>query len=70
MKILTTRPKGWSREQWKLHQIEQERHIKGIIKGVYFWASKGILNPDYIGNISGPPVGRKYLVEPQGTYKR
>lgn len=47
-----------------------KKHIKSIIKGVYFWASNGIENPHPKRDAGGRIVGQRYLVEPQGTYKR
>lgn len=63
MQILTVRPKGMNKIEWRERNREQKRYIKNKVGGVLRWSARGIAQ-----TFKGEFV--RWIIEPMGTYRR
>lgn len=67
MQILTVRPQGMSRENWKAHQREQKKHIARRISRP-IWFAAGLKRP--AGFDANGKQLYQVIVYSMGTYRR
>lgn len=67
-RIITARPAGMSRKDYRDHLRRQKTHIKNRINKPFWWA-KGVKAPGSDFQMDGKTYFR-WIIQPMGTYTR